>query len=80
MTVVGIKYGVHVLCFGITEPYTWFAIGKKLLANEKLKRWLTNPNRNFNETNEPRSALKNTTTYENLTCDNNKHRIFLKGH
>ena len=33
------------------------AIGKKLQTNEKLKRWLTHPNRNFNETNEPRSAL-----------------------
>ena len=40
--------------------YHWtymVAIGKKLRTNDKLKRWLTNPNRNFNETNEPRSAL-----------------------
>ena len=26
------------------------AIHKKLQTNEKPKRWLTNPNRNFNET------------------------------
>ena len=32
-------------------------IDKKLQTNEKLKRWLPNPNRSFNETNEPRSAL-----------------------
>ena len=39
------------------------AIGKKLQTNEKLKRWLTNPNRNFNETlvGEPRSALTSQT-------------------
>ena len=30
---------------------------QKLQTDEKLKRWLTNPNRNFNETNEPMSAL-----------------------
>ena len=36
-------------------------IEKKLQTNEKLKRWLRNPNRNFNETNEPRSALTSQT-------------------
>ena len=30
-------------------------------GNEKLKRWLKNPNRNFNETNVPRSALTSQT-------------------
>ena len=29
-------------------------IGKKLQANEKLKRWLTNPNRNLNGTSQTR--------------------------
>ena len=40
--------------------YYWaymIAIGKKLQTNDKIIRWLTNPNWNFNETNEPRSAL-----------------------
>ena len=40
--------------------YYWtyvVVIGKKLQTNDKLIRWLTNPNRNFNETNEPLSAL-----------------------
>ena len=44
--------------------YFWtymVAIGKKLQTNEKLRRLLTNPNRNFNETNEPRSALTSPT-------------------
>ena len=44
--------------------YYWaymVAIGKKLQANDKLIRWLTNPNRNFNETNEPMSALTSQT-------------------
>ena len=41
--------------------YNWIymvVIDKKLQTNEKPKRWLTNPNRNFKGTNEPRSALK----------------------
>ena len=37
------------------------AMGKKLETNEKLECWLTDPNRNFNETNEPRSALTSQT-------------------
>ena len=44
--------------------YYWtymVAIGKKLQTNDKLIRWLTNPNRNFNETNEPMSALTSQT-------------------
>ena len=56
------------------------AIYKKLQTDEKLKRWLTNPNRNFKETNEwtkVSSDTKNTTTYENLTSDNGKRTIFL---
>ena len=44
--------------------YYWtymVAIGKKLQTNDKLIRWLTNPNKNFNETNEPMSALTSQT-------------------
>ena len=37
------------------------AIGKKLPTNEKLERWLTNVNRNFNGTYEPRPALRSLT-------------------
>ena len=32
-------------------------IGKSVQITKKLKLWLTNPNRNFNETSKPRSAL-----------------------
>ena len=45
------------------------AIYKKLQTNEQLKRCLTNPNRNFNETNEwakVSSDMKITTTYEKI--------------
>jgi len=55
--------------------YYWtymVAIGKKLQTNEKLKRWLTNPDRNFNETNEPEGML----WYDK--SDNGKRTIFLK--
>ena len=31
--------------------------GKSSQTTEKLKLWLTNPNRNFDETSKPRSAL-----------------------
>ena len=40
--------------------YNWtytVSIDEKLQTNEQLKSWLTNPNRNFNETNAPRSPL-----------------------
>lgn len=40
------------MMFGITEP-TWPVMGKKQQTNN----WLTNPNRNFNETNEPQGQL-----------------------
>ena len=32
-------------------------IGKSVQITKKLKLWLTNPNRNLNETSKPRSAL-----------------------
>ena len=32
-------------------------ISKSVQTTEKLRLWLTNPNRNFNETSKPRSAL-----------------------
>ena len=44
-------------------------IGKRAQTTQKLKLWLINPNRNFNETSKPRSAL---------TSDNDKRSIFLK--
>ena len=31
--------------------------GKSSQTTEKLKLWLTNPNRNFDDTSKPRSAL-----------------------
>ena len=40
--------------------YNWtymVAIGKKQQTNDKLERWLTNPNRSFNEADEPLSTL-----------------------
>ena len=36
-------------------------IGKSVQTTENLKLWLTNPNRNFNETSKPRSALTSQT-------------------
>ena len=36
-------------------------IGKRVQTNEKPNLWLTNPNRNFNETNAPRSVLTSQT-------------------
>ena len=42
--------------FGYYRHYL-VAIGKKLKTNEKLKHRITNPNRIFNGTHEPRSAL-----------------------
>ena len=41
------------------------AIGNKLQNNEKLKRWLTNPNGNFDGT-KVSSNTTNTTTYDHL--------------
>ena len=44
--------------------YNWMckaAIDKKLQTYEKLRRWLANPNMNFNGTYEPRSAVKSQT-------------------
>ena len=42
--------------FGYYRNYL-VPIGKKLKTNEKLKRRITNPNRIFNGTHEPRAAL-----------------------
>ena len=36
-------------------------IGNSVQTTEKLKRWFTNPNRNFNETSKPRSARSSQT-------------------
>ena len=58
--------------------YNWtymVVIGKKLQTNEKLKRWLTNPNRNFNETNEPRSVLTSQTRPPMKTCHCQANKI-----
>ena len=55
-------------------------IGKKLQTNEKLKRWLQNSNRNFNETIEPRSVLTSQTrpAMKNWHCQaNNIPKIWL---
>ena len=55
------------------------AMGKKLQTNGKLECWLTDPNRNFNETNEPRSALTSQTRPTiKKTSDKGKRKIFLK--
>ena len=51
------------------------AMGKKLQTNEK--RWLTNPNRYWTKVS---SNITIKTTYEKLTYDNGKRRIFLKWH
>ena len=56
-------------------------IGKRVQTNEKPNLWLTNANRNFNETimyHKVSSNITNTTTYQKLTSDNGKRRIFLK--
>ena len=41
---------------------------KKLQTDEKLKRWLTSQNRNFNETNEPivSADMTKTATYDKV--------------
>ena len=43
-------------------------ISKKLQTDEKLKRWLTSQNRNFNETNEPivSADMTKTATYDKV--------------
>ena len=51
--------------------YFWtyiVVISKKLQTDEKLKRWLTSQNRNFNETNEPivSADMTKTATYDNV--------------
>ena len=51
--------------------YFWtymVVISKKLQTDEKLKRWLTSQNRNFNETNEPivSTDMTKTATYDKV--------------
>ena len=43
-------------------------ISKKLQTDEKLNRWLTSQNRNFNETNEPivSADVTETATYDKV--------------
>lgn len=52
--------------FGYYRNYL-VPIGKKLKTNEKLKRRITNPNRIFNGTHEPRATL----TSQDHLCNTN---------
>ena len=49
------------------------AIGNKLQNSEKLKRWLTNPNGNFDGT-KVSSNTTNTTTYDPLNETKTKRK------
>ena len=56
-------------------------IGKRVKTNEKFKLWLTNPNRNFKETNVPQGQFSLTSqtrppmkNLHQLTSDNSTSR------